>query len=321
MISRRLFLSLLLAAVALAGPAAHATPPPGVVPSYCLKDADGYRCLIGPFDVGAGEMHEILTGVAAPSETGYITSGKAKLVDGEGEPIPHHAVHLHHAVWLNPYEDDMTCDSYDEGAFPGFERFFAAGKELTKFEMPQGYGYRWDPGFGQSLTQSAPWWGFTAHIDGMHGASEVYVELDMSFVPEAEAEDITNVEPVWLDVRNCNSEPVYDVPRRSTGVHKERWNYTMPVGGRFVFMGGHLHDGGLRISVDNATTGRDVYTSRATYGLKGDPWYLTKMSAWSGAPGISVDKGDKLRLTSVYDASRSWDEVMGIMVGAFVPER
>lgn len=317
---RRSLLSVLLVAATLTGASgAAAMPTPGAVPSYCVKTESGYRCLIGPFDIGAGEMHEVLTGVAAPSDKGYITWGQARLVDGDGEALSHHEVHLHHAVWLNPYEQDMTCDSYDHGRFPGYERFFATGKELTKFEMPRGYGYLWDPQLAQPYTHSAPWWAFTAHLDGMHGASEVYVQFDMGFVPASEAQGMTGIEPVWLDVRNCESDPVYDVPKRDSGTHKERWTYRMPTGGRFVFLGGHLHDGGLKLKLENSTTGRHLYTSRARYGLEREPWFLTKMSSWAGAPGMKVRKGDKLRLTSIYDANRSWDEVMGIMVGAFVP--
>lgn len=322
MILRRLVLSLLLVSgSAAASPTAGASPPLAVVPSYCQATLTGYRCLIGPFDIAEGEMREVMTGVAAPSEAGFITWGQAKLVDGDGRPVSHHAVHLHHAVWLNPYERDMTCDSYDDGSFPGYERFFATGKEATRFELPRGYGYRWDPQVSQGFTGSAPWWAFTAHLDGMHGASDVYVQFDLGYVPEAKADGFTNVEPVWLDVRNCRSDPVYDVERRRAGAaHKERWTYKMPTSGRFVFLGGHLHDGGLELSLENLTTNKRVYTSRATYGLEGEPWYLTKMSSWSGRPGIQVRHGDKLRLTSVYDGTRSWDDVMGIMVGALVTE-
>lgn len=301
-------------------PAARATPTPGVTPSYCLRDDGGYRCMIGPFDVDAGERIEMMTGVAAPSEAGYMTSAKARLVDGRGKAISHHAVHLHHAVWLNPYEDDMTCDSYD-GGFPDYERFFATGKELTRVKLPKGYGYHWDPQVSQPFTQSAPWWALVVHLDGMHGASDVWIEVNMGFVPDSEAAGMVAVEPVWLDVRNCSSEPVYTVDNGSGkgGVHKERWTYTMPRGGRFVFLGGHLHDGGLRIGLDNATTGEHIYTSRARYGVEDETRFLTAMTTWSGGAGIAVSKGDRLRLTAVYDSTRTWKDVMGIMVGTLAP--
>lgn len=312
----------LTVALSLPGPVA-ATPPPGAVPSYCARTAAGYRCTIGPFDVGAGETVEMVTGVAAPSEAGYITSAQAKLVDGSGRALEPHLVHLHHAVWLNPYEKDMTCDSYDGGAFPGYERFFATGNELTKLDLPEDHGYFWDPHVSQSYTQSAPWWGFTVHLDGMHGASEAYIQVDMGFVAETEAKPMRNIEPAWFDVRNCSSEPVYDVPEGSgrNGVHREQWTYKMRSSGRFVFLAGHLHDGGLRTSLKNLTTGRHIYTSTATYASADDRRHLTKMSSWAGLPGIAVAEGDELRLTAVYDSTQPRQGAMGIMVGALVPRR
>jgi stress up-regulated protein Nod 19 len=300
----------------LAAPS-YATPPPGAVPSYCLETETGYRCTIGPFDVAAGERLEIMTGVAAPSAAGFITAARPSLVDRNGRRVAPHMVHLHHAVWLNPYEDDMTCDSYD-GGFPDYERFFATGKELTDFVLPRGHGYFWDPQLSQPYTQSAPWWAFVAHLDGMHGSSEVYVELELGFVPEDEGDKMTKVRPVWLDVRNCSSEPVYTVKKGSgrRGVHRETWSYRMPVGGRLVFMGGHLHDGGLRLRASSRSG--NMFTSRAVYGNANDPWFLTRMTTKSWSSGIRVNKGERLTLTSVYDSSRTRRDVMGIMLGALV---
>ncbi len=307
--------------MALVQPVA-ATPPPGVVPSYCRQTATGYRCMIGPFDVPAGGRVEMVTGVAAPSEAGYITSGDAKLVDRAGEPVSHHMVHLHHSVWLNPHARDMTCESYDGGLFPGYERFFARSKDTPKLQVPNGYGYFWDPGLSQPHTESAPGWGFVVHLDGEHGAAEVYIQVDFGFIPETTAGHITPVRGIWLDVRNCRSEPEYNIRKGSgrNGVHVERWTYVMPQSGRFVFLAGHLHDGGLKISLKNLRTEQLLFTSRATYGLPRDPWYLTKMSSWMGAPGIRVEAGDELEVSAYYDSTQGRRGVMGIIGGAFVPD-
>src|SRR4051812_48879859 len=105
-----------IAAVAVA---IAATLPPGravaAAPSSCTRTDAGYRCMYGPVDVPADQEVRIMDGVAAPSEAGFITSARATLVDSDGRPIPHHMVHLHHAVWLNPMKQDLTCDHYDGG--------------------------------------------------------------------------------------------------------------------------------------------------------------------------------------------------------------
>ena len=306
------------AAAPLSAPARPGAPP--LAPSWCETTDAGYRCLYGPVDVPAGEEVRITSGMAAPSEAGYITSARATLVTRDGKRIGHHLVHLHHAVWLNPNKRDMTCGSFD-GFVPNYDRFFASGKERTPMTLPRGAGYYWSNEVPQPYTTSAPWFGLIAHLDGMHGSSETYIELDMGFVPEADAPEMIDVRPVWLDVRNCSSDPVFDVKKGSgrRGRFTERWRYEMPEGGHFVFLGGHLHDGGLSLRLANATQGEEIYTSRALYKKKRKPWFLTRMTSMSDSRGVSVSAGDVLRLSAIYDSTHSWHDVMGIMVGALAP--
>lgn len=292
--------------------------PGGQSPTWCEKTERGYRCMYGPVVVGADEEVQIMAGSAAPSEAGYITSARATLVDAAGDPIAHHMVHLHHAVWLNPTERDLTCDDY-EGVFPNYERFFATGKERTRFRLPDGYGYFWSNQVPQPYTQSSPYWVLIAHLDGMHGSNDTFIQLNLDFTP-AERGELTDIRPVWLDVRNCSSDPVFTVHRGSgrNGRFTERWSYQMPVGGRFVFMGGHLHDGGLRLGLRNASDEQSIFTSRALYERPREPWYLTKMTSVVTAEGIAIDAGDRVTLAAVYDSTKRWEDVMGIMVGALV---
>jgi hypothetical protein len=258
--------------------------------------------------------------VDPPGEAGFITGMRATLVDGAGRKIAHHMVHLHHAVWVNPTKQDMTCDTF--GGYQA-DRFFATGKERTKVTLPEDHGYYW--GNQPSYGLPDPFWFLAAHLDGMHGSSETYIRLNLDFVPEADAADMIDVKPVWLDVRNCTDDPVYDVPRQpARRVHKEVWPYTMPESGRFISMGGHLHDGGKRLVLRNATTDSHIYTSKAIYGMRNEPWYLTQMTGTSEL-GMPVAAGDDLVLTSVYDSRHrltrrvSWRDVMGIMVGYLAP--
>jgi hypothetical protein len=303
--------------------AALAPAPAGAAPTEgCHRNDRGYVCFYGPFDVGRGQMLEVNDLVKAPPEAGFITGMRATLVDGAGRKIAHHMVHLHHAVWVNPTKQDMTCDRFG-GANFDVDRFFATGKERTKVALPEGHGYYWgnQPAYGLP----DPFWVIAAHLDGMHGSSETYIRLNLDFVPTTDPSSMVDVKPVWLDVRNCEADPVYDVPRRpARRVHKEVWSYTMPEAGRFISMGGHLHDGGKRLVLRNATTDTHIYTSKAIYGMRSQPWYLTQMTS-SELPGVPVAAQDELVLTSVYNSTHrltrrlSWRDVMGIMVGYLAP--
>jgi hypothetical protein len=148
-------------------------------------------------------------------------------------------------------------------------------------------------------------------------STEVFVRFDLGFTPAAEG-DMTDVRPVWLDVRNCTMSSEFDVSK-GMGGHVETWDYEMPVGGRFVTMGGHLHDGGRKLRLDNVTEGRKIFVSRPTYSKK-EAWYLTQMSTYSGLPGKPVAQGDTLSLSAHYSTKRNWDGAMGIMMAYMVEE-
>jgi hypothetical protein len=94
---------------------------------------------------------------------------------------------------------------------------------------------------------------------------------------------------------------------------------TIPEGGQFVSLGGHLHDGGLKLRLDNETSGEKVWVSRATYGKANGGWDLRSMSSFSGVRGPVVEAQDRLTLTAYYDSTHRWNKVMGIMVGALAP--
>ena len=290
---------------------------PAQVEAGCSTRPGGYRCLFGPMEVrkGSPAVTPIADVVDAIAEAGYITSLRATLIDPQGNLVPRHAVHLHHAVWLNPTRPDMTCSGLPD-------RFFASGKERTKISLPDGFGYYWsnEPITGRFAHLSHKWL-LNYHLDAMHnGRYEVYLRLDLDFVPEAEAGAMTDITPLWMDVRNCTMTSEFNVPKGSgRGHHRTTWDFVMPDSGRFVAMAGHLHDGGLKLKLRNVTQRQTVFVSRPTYS-KHDRWDLRTMSSFSDASGPAATAGDRLRLIAVYDDSRRWKRVMGIMSGAFVPE-
>lgn len=311
--------------VAQSGPYPEPGEPDPSLTAGCTQIEDGYRCLYGPYLVEGGKSKEVFEFVDAPDQSGYITGASATLVDESGKAVNRHAVHLHHAVWVNFSKTDLICSS---GYLTG-DRFFGSGKERTRLQLPPGYGYYWDNGPPPPFAGATePGWGYTAHLDGMHEGHDlnVFVELTLDFNP-AEEGALTDVVPVWLDVRECSTDPVYDVPRDEPRVHRRSVSITMPREGRFIALAGHLHDGGKRLVLTNSTTGDEVFTSRAVYS-KRHRWDLRRMTSMSSEEGIAVSAGDELKLTSVYSTRHkmpcgkgpcAWNDVMGIMLGALVP--
>ena len=272
----------------------------------CFETQSGYTCFTGPYNVGPDGL-EIQEPVDALPEEGYITSARATLVGRNGDPVSVHKVHLHHAVWVNTEEDDLTCPDL------GADRFFATGKERTRMNLPNGYGYYW--------SNDVSIWGMVAHLDAMHGDGQnnVYIKLKLGFTTDP---TITPITPVWVDVNgSCTNDVTFNVPKSTDGRNRYRVSapLEMPASGRFIGMGGHLHDGGVRLKLQNQTTNKQLFVSEAIYD-RHDRWFLKRMTSFYGLPGKPVAEGDDLKLTAVYNSTRRWKDAMGIMMLALVED-
>src|SRR5438034_1033986 len=152
----------------------------------------------------------------------------------------------------------------------------------------------------------------------------VYIQYTVRY---ATGDSLIPVKPVWLDVRNCQSDPIFNVPGDGPlfSSYKQHADYTMPEGGFLVAGGAHLHGGGLKLTLsDRACGGRTLFTSQPTWGLpvikpimhENGPKHMTTFSTTSGIP---VGAGDRLRLTAAYDDSLPHTRVMGIMLVYLAP--
>jgi len=280
--------------------------------SRCDATPGGYRCLYGPVRVGYGS-NEIFTTVAAPPDPGYIASARATVVDVKGRPLDHHLVHLHHSGWLNMARSGLVCDTL-------FEGIYGTGKERTAMRFPSGYGYYWsnEPPILGSL--ESPSWQLYAILQGMHRnvATDAYLRLDLGVV--SRPDPIEEVKTLWLSATGCNNW-TFSVPRGSgrRGEYRLTSDFEMPEAGRIVWAAGHVHDGGLEIRLENASGGSHLLSSKALYEDPTHPWSLTGTTVWSDHEGIAVARGDVLRLTAIYDSSRSWPDAMAALRLAYVP--
>ena len=93
-----------------------------------------------------------------PPVPGYITRFTPNLERADGSIPPVDELHLHHAVWL--------MRNYPT---------FAAGEEKTIFQLPQGFGYKYDP--------KDPW--IVNHMihNLLPNQDSAYVTYEIDFVP------------------------------------------------------------------------------------------------------------------------------------------
>jgi hypothetical protein len=318
-LSRAVPALLLLGSLVAFQPATAGSRGAGGQTEGCIEKEWGYRCFYGPFHVryDPEEDDDAFDLIEPVPKAGYITSMYATLVDEDGDAVSRHEAHLHHVVLANPNKTNLMCGSRIPGDF-----FFGSGKERTRMELPEGYGYYWDGKSPTYYPSHPPTWAMAYHLMTMHEGHEtdVFVRLDLGFEDVAEG-SLIDVTPLWLDVTDCSVDPIFNVPKGSGtgGVFKKSLDMTVPEGGRMVALGGHLHDGGLKLRLDNLTTGERLFVSRPTYGKANGGWDLRKMSSFSGTDGPIVDALDEVRLTASYDSTHRWHKVMGIMVGALAP--
>ena len=242
--------------------------------------------------------------VDSPDVDGHVVGLTADVVDALGNVQGRDAVMLHHVVLAKLGTPDATCGG-------GAERFYAEGEERTRLELPSGYGYP---------NRAADRWGLLYMLMN-HRPQPLtgFVRYTVRYVTD---EALVPVKPVWLDVRNCTGpDPIFDVPggggRGSTFTRTA--DFRLPEAGRIVAGGAHLHGGGIRLELRNASCGTTPFVSRPTWGgplprpILHEPG-PTHMAQFTSAAGIPVAAGQTLRLAAVYENERPHTRAMGIML-------
>ena len=289
-----------------------------------------YDCRYGPITVAPFQVltKEIQFDMPKPDVSGFVTNMETDVVEADGTPIPISRLMLHHIVFSHLGVQDRTCsrfrmwDSMTELPAAA-ERFYAAGEERAKMVLPDGYGY--------PIKKQDDWLVTYMFMNHRSRTDSAYIGYRVTVDTR---NDVTPVEPYWLDVENCNVDPVYDVaggrPRGSRNVQQMTW--TVPKGGRLIAAGGHVHGGGQALALTRPDCGASggVYTSRPTWGGPRHPFYNVRpvlhepgpihMSGFNSSKGIPLAAGERVVLSANYDAALPHTRVMGIMIGYMAPD-
>lgn len=266
---------------------------------------EGVRPMHGPDQPMHGTHTSLLAPMTPPCTNCYITGIQPDMnyEDGSSANV-HTGAMLHHAVFFDRSKWDVTCGSWV--SFAG-RRIFATGNERTGGTLPDGYGVKF--GF-LPLTYT-----LVELMNTKPEPQEVYVDVTMTHVP-AHTPGMQEVTPVWLDADNCGNSQ-HSVPK---GESHTRWEWESTISGTLKGAGGHIHDGGQKITLTNKDTGETMCTSEAGYGT--DPHYegrIESMTTCLGQDLGKVRKGDTLEIDSVYHSNYAQDNAMSIMV-AFIAE-
>ncbi|HKP20519.1 MAG TPA: hypothetical protein VJT68_03320 [Thermoleophilaceae bacterium] len=298
-------------AVAEALPKTDVTAPPAS--HHADPGLKTYVFRVGPFSIGGYQTFRHNDVVQPPPVAGSIVGMDVRVVDPDGAEIPQSQLMLHHNVFTNGGPDNTRRD----GACPDNavrERFYGTSEELRPLTLPRGYGYPTSP--------RDQWKMIWMVMNHRHQRREAYVEYRVTVDPD---QSLAPVTPYWLSVVPCISDPMYTVPGggKPGTVARRSKTFTMPKAGHIVAVGGHLHGGsyGLRLTQPDCDN-RTIALNDPTYAPHGDPLYRVhpllhepdpKSIDWhQWRDGWAIGKGDRLRVTAAYDASRPHMRVMGI---------
>jgi hypothetical protein len=99
--------------------------------------------------------------------------------------------------------------------------------------------------------------------------------------------------------------------------HSQEWRPA--IGGRVLALGGHLHDGGVSVRLEDVARGELLWTGQAEYDASGA---LTGVSRSVFARGFRMDPEREYRITATYDnpSDVAIPGAMGHVAGLFLPD-
>jgi hypothetical protein len=235
---------------------------------------------------------------------GWLLAYHPKLVDAGGNAVP--GTVLHHVAFWNENRADFLCPNKEE-------HIFGAGSEMTDWAEVPGYGYRVQK--GEKIRIETMMYNPTAT-----SYEKTYLEVVIPFQETAgdatATAPRTNVYPAWMDVASCGDSS-YDVP---AGKSEKTGTVTVKYDGVLLGVGGHMHDYGKQIVLQDVSRKETVATLDAKADAQGHLESVpVKLFVQEG--GYKFAANDVLRVSATYDNPTGKllrDGAMGIAVGYFV---
>jgi hypothetical protein len=234
---------------------------------------------------------------------GWLLAYHPKLVDAGGNAVP--GTVLHHVAFWNENRADFLCPNKEE-------HIFGAGSEMTDWAEVPGYGYYVRK--GDKIRIETMMYNPTAT-----SYDKAYLEVLIPFqevLGDASAGVLRkNVYPAWMDVKSCGDSG-YDVP---AGKSEKTGSVTVKYDGVLLGVGGHMHDYGKQIVLQDVSRKETVATLDATSDAQGHLESMpVKLFVQEG--GYKFAKGDVLKISATYENPTGKllrDGAMGIAVGYF----
>ncbi len=272
-----------------------------------VRDAAGTLVVrLGPLNLPAHADH---TQVAQPSPViltipfdGWITAYHPALVDDAGNRLT--GPMLHHVAFWNTGRSDFLCPNKEE-------HIFGAGGEMNDWPPLPGFGYRVRPGDRIRITSMF-------HNPTAAGYPRAYLQVIMEYQLAGNQRALKSVYPAWFDVKECGNSGYDLAPGKSVTEGK----VTVAFSGVLLGLGGHLHDYGRELRLQNDSRKEEVAELAPRADEKGRILSVP-IVVFSERGGYRLSRGDVLRSTAIYENPTGQvlpEGAMGIVVGYFLPD-
>ena len=234
--------------------------------------------------------------------SGWIRGFRIDVVDSSGRVLPREL--LHHAGIANDDRRQLVS--------PAAERLIAAGQETDAVLLPKSMGVPLDRG-SRLLVYFALVNPTYAEIVG------ATLRVEVAWTPEHAARP-RDVLPFALDAYPVlGAASTFDAP---PGRSEQVREFTLPVGGHLRALGGHLHDHGVELRLEDVASGAVLARIAATRTADGRVTGVSRTRFLLKRHGLRLDASRLYRIVGVYDNPTA-SPIRGAMaglVGVFTPD-
>ena len=238
--------------------------------------------------------------------SGWVRGYSVQLCNGDaatGSALPHDMVHH---VGLANY-------SRRELLYPMVERLMAVGKETPRVSLPGNVGVPLARGDTLGLYSAFH------DVDGKT-VERAYVIVSLPWIPAGTAHPI-DVMPFFADVNSViGGTSAWDLP---PGKSEKRAEFTMPIGGSLLALGGHVHDYARSVRLEDAESGKVLVKLSTKLTSDGHLIALGKRVFGFHEEGLPLLANHRYRVVAEYDNPTGHvlrQGGMASMAGAFVPD-
>ncbi len=235
---------------------------------------------------------------------GWFRGFKYELVDAKGTVLDRRL--MHHMIVVNFERRQLL--------YPAVERIAGAGAETEDASVPKTIGVPMSK--GMDLGFYIMW-----HNESGKDLDGVYLRYTMLWTPTNQNPRPVTSLPIYMDVNlTVGGSNTFDVP---PGRSEKAYEFTLPVGGRLLGVGGHLHDYGSLVKLIDVKSGKELTRVTAERDSAGKVLGVSRKLFGVSGDGLKLKANHRYRVVGVYDnptgALRRL-AAMAHMVGLFVPD-